>query len=143
MKVYNHETNERVTDYIGCWYPQQTKAQPIHLYLSNDGDVTIEHDPNIGGGVSSDVWHRRALSFTLNGSIYTEEEAGAMIEEYAELCDKLVDSYEERWNGNNYVGYWDEELEQILMDKIQRDSTESVLFFDSEGMMDEESEVEE
>jgi hypothetical protein len=139
MKAYYIETNERCFDYIGCWYARQHNPQPLSLNINGDTHaVSIEHDPNIGSGCSPDQWHNIELMFDLPITILTEQEAAEIIQELRPLIDKLLDSYERYYNGNNYVGKWGGDAIDELHEKCYTIYADRIsVAWDEEGILNE------
>lgn len=141
MKVYSQNTMEIVTKYVGDWYDGQCFPQNLCVLLdSEDKSVCIvEQTPR--GGVPSKEWHEINLTRKLPLGLYSLNECEYILEQIKPITDKLFDSYEERYNGNNYVGSWDEEL-ILELEKALMEFTESDLEFDCDNHFDE-SEFEE
>jgi hypothetical protein len=128
MEAYLQESGEVFeNNFIGCWYPGQCVPQEINLYVPNNCDPYIWHDPNIGSGCSPDQFHKRELIFNLQCDILTIEEAEEIIKSHIELIDKLKQSYQEKWDGHNDVGEWNEELIEELQESLNSQDIQSII----------------
>lgn len=108
MKVFNINTGKQVNDYVGCWYDLQVLPQNIYLHIDGRSqDVWIEEDRNIGGGYSPDVFHNLELRILLPGKLYSENETENLLFRFQDGITKVLESFHEEFNGNNYVGVWD------------------------------------
>lgn len=123
MKAYNHKIGDFEDEYIGCWYSGQIFPQPISLHVPGKGDAYITYNPNIGSGCSPDQFHNRERLFSISLDILSLKERDYILKSFQSEIAELQNSYEEKWDGNNYVGYWNEKLiinlELELLDFIQ------------------------
>lgn len=98
----------------GNTYPRQ---MPIHLYVDpEDRTVYVDTNDFRQTGTPSDIWYNRRFYFVLPHNVDASElkEWIATDQELIEGIDKLIESYECRWNGGNYVGRYDEDIERVL-----------------------------
>ena len=98
----------------GNSYPRQ---MPIHLYIDpEDRTVYVDTNDFSQTGTPGDIWHNRRFYYNLPYNVDASE-LKEWIETDQELIggiDKLIESYECHWNGNNYVGRYDEDVEMKL-----------------------------
>ena len=115
MRTVCYESGEQYEGhYVGKWYEGQSKPQDIYFTLTRDGNMDIDYNPEIGNAVSGDVWHNRTLRIELPSNIYKLDEVNEMLDILKPLADKLMETYEEKYNGNNWVGIWKEVLVEEL-----------------------------
>ena len=113
---------------VYCKYDGQFEPQPAFIYLDvESASVTADYYGNIGGGCSPDVFHGRVLRFPINPlSINTQ--IAELIDENLGDFQKIINGSDIVWDGNNYVGRFNEEA-QRLIDKFEM---EQVLYTHSE-----------
>ncbi len=109
-------------------YKSQVNAQDLYLEidpeLDFDSGVFIESNAEIGGSVPSRIFHRRALRFKFQPEICSRDEAAGFISDNTDLINSLIASYDEGWDGNNFVGKWDESLIEKLQESCDGFETE-------------------
>lgn len=142
MKVYSTKTHEEIIDYIGNWYSGQTQPQPVVIYLDGENEKIWIKTACIGGGMSQREWHGEIISFKLPQRCYSEKEAEDIIEILEPTIKKLFESYESQQVDTYLQGNWDEDLIEKLQKEIEKGDFECELFFDVEGIMEEEKEAE-
>ena len=100
-------------DYLAFSYPQQCQAQPCYIELDCE-DETLEADysSEIGNAVPAYVWNNRAIRFRIPA--LTADAANSLMEDLLERCQKIVDGYENVWDGNNYVGKFTVEAQELI-----------------------------
>lgn len=113
---------------VYCKYDGQFEPQPAFIALDIENEtVTADYNGNIGGGCSSDVFHGRVLHFPIN-PMSLNTQIAELIDENLGDFQKIIVGSEIVWNGNNYVGRFNEEA-QRLIDKFEM---EQVLYTHSE-----------
>ena len=93
-------------------YDGQCQAQPAYIEIDPRGDeiiISADYDDNIGGGYSLDHWHHLVETIPVPSCIL----GSALIEhmnsdEFKADILELCEGYEEVYNGNNFVGRWQE-----------------------------------
>lgn len=125
-----------VDDYIGKWYEGQYNPQDLYLEINCEREAEIVYDPEIGRGTRSDVWHRRTLWIGMSGGIISIEESNKILDDLKPLIVKLEASYEEKWDGNNHIGHWDQEIVQEIRNYLYKFETE-LFWIDEEDMQEE------
>jgi len=113
----------------GAWWVSQVQPAPLTVSIQ-DGPLTPDFDGRnrgwracllldpedrtvsvfacIGSGTPEPVWHRRALTVSVNQAA-SGEHVAALVEANAALVQQIFDRYEgSHWDGNNTVGTWDE-----------------------------------
>ena len=138
MNVYRKKNYRKCNQYYGRYYPQQSKPQKLYLYVDGDEqDFEIKHNPDVGTGVSCEIYTDRTLRFELPNPIYSKKEGFAILRAVETLVEELLKTFEIEWNGQNNCGIWDQELVEKLEKKLAEVCPEeSELFFDDQGMMD-------
>ena len=97
-------------------YPGQFRHQSAYIEL-DPSDKTLRCDWNgeIGNAVPFSVYHGRVLRFSFPPFTKLQDVRDTM-KAIAPACAKLVASYDEKWDGNNWRGQWDEQI----LDTVQR-----------------------
>lgn len=97
-------------------YPGQFRHQSAYIEL-DPSDKTLRCDWNgeIGNAVPFSVYHGRVLRFSFPPFSKLNDVRDTM-KAIAPACAKLVASYDEKWDGNNWRGQWDEKI----LDTVQR-----------------------
>ncbi len=98
-------------------YDRQTKAQPAHVELEQDGTLTADWSGEIGG-TPMDVYHRRRLWWDVDPHL-TGQAVADLLAEIAPLAQRVLDGWTEDWDGNNNVGTLTEDAQQAS-DEIER-----------------------
>ncbi len=143
MKVYSERTHEQTHAYIGEWYDGQCFPQPLYLLVEGREQTVDITEGACGGGCSSAVFNNLDLRFELPCSVLSFDEAEQLIKDLQPDIDALLATYEEYYDGNNYAGRWGEDEIDILERVIDNLGFESDLFFDDQGFMEPEEELEE
>ena len=84
-------------------YDRQTKAQPAHIELQQDGTLSAGVCGEIGNAVPEDVWHGRRLWWGIAAEM-TGAAVAELLQEIAPLAQRVLDGWDEKWDGNNNVG---------------------------------------
>ena len=104
MKVeidFNEDTADKFPVY--CQYPGQYQNQPAYIKIDiRNGRVWPDYNGNIGGGCSPDEFHGLVQRFSIPGEIHRTD-LSQLLKDNVNFFQKVVDSYEEKWNGSNYV----------------------------------------
>ena len=101
-------------------YPDQSEAQPAHIYIDADGEVAADIDGEIGGAVPMAVWHRRVLRVSCPPDVN-----GRALRDYLEgigrpLLERVHAGHTVHWDGSNYVGHLDDDARDAL-DRLERE----------------------
>lgn len=101
---------QEVTESLYHKYPQQHQPQDCYVELDCDSEtLTADWNGEIGNGVPFNVWHYRTLRWAIPP--LKIDAANALLERLAPLCQEIIDGYDTRWDGNNWVGdYTDEAM---------------------------------
>ncbi len=107
----------RVVNPTGLYgrYDGQTQEQPAYIELDLE-DKTLSADWNgeIGNAVPMDVWHGLRRRYHI--PCLVADEANALMEEIAPLCERVVAGSEIVWDGNNWVAKLNEDAEDAEME---------------------------
>lgn len=101
-------------------YQNQCYPQPAYLEIdpskcTNGLICHADYSGEIGNGVPVDVWHNRVFRVPVAPEVSREGLKTLETDErFIALVDQLVDSWEEIWNGNNYVGKHDCDVHDML-----------------------------
>lgn len=101
-----------------CVYDGQVNPQGAYIELDcRTGDLRADYSGEIGNAVPADVFH----DLVIRWSIPAESLGGSIIalfedETFLGNMQKVLNGFEERWNGNNYVGHFTDEAQEIIDD---------------------------
>lgn len=87
-----------------CQYGGQYNPQSAYLYLDENGNVSADYDPNIGGGMGVDVWHGRTIRWSLPWFLSAQTIIKAVKGDLLPLLKRVHEGHDDIWDGNNYVG---------------------------------------
>ena len=139
MKIYKVESEKL----LPLYRKYQGQCQPQNAYFEVDlayGTLSCYYIGEIGNAVPSDVWHNKCLRFPVPNNLKTED-YNELMESVLELAKDLEKTYDEEWDGNNYVGIYDEEIYQMLdsaVDEFTANVDSDIMIFeDIEGYFSE------
>ena len=96
-------------------YPRQTGPQDAYIELDCEtGSVCADWNAEVGNAVPASVWHRRRLRWAI--PILTGEAANELMTDLLPLFQRVLDGYSTRWDGNNYVGQYTIDANDIIED---------------------------
>lgn len=103
--IHNSENNL-------CKYDSQHDVQSAYVELDcRNEKLYSTYDSSIGYSVPLSVWHNRELRFGI--SPYLKIDAiNALLDEIAPLAQRVIDGYEEEWDGSNYIGMYTDDAEE-------------------------------
>lgn len=103
--IHNSENNL-------CKYDSQYDVQSAFVELDCAGaTLSSTYNSEIGNAVPFSVWHNRELRFGI--SPYLKIDAiNTLLDEIAPLAQRVVDGYEEEWDGSNYIGTYTDDAEE-------------------------------
>ena len=98
-------------------YDGQTKPQPAYVEIDPRGDsiiVSADYSEEIGNAIPARVWHHLTYQIDCPDGILGESlteylESDHFQEQVREMCE----GYEERWDGSNNAGHWNQWARQI------------------------------
>lgn len=84
-------------------YPGQSSPQGafVELHCQNK-TLTAHYNPEIGNAIPADCWHKTVLRWSI--PILTAESANNLLDEISGYADKIIDGFNYKWNGHNWVG---------------------------------------
>ena len=95
-------------------YPGQFYHQQAYIELDPESKtLTCDWNGEIGNAVPFSVYHGRVLRFSFNPFMHLKDVRKTM-RTIAPICAEMIKSYDEKWDGNNFRGVWD----QTLHDKV-------------------------
>lgn len=106
-------------------YNSQYDHQSAYLHISpENGDVWFDYDAEIGGAVTSDVWHGRTIRVPITPFLTAKTLNNILIDpKIIGLIEGVIAGHAENYNGSNYVGTLDDtaqsqlqQLERELLD---------------------------
>lgn len=99
-------------------YENQCNPQPAYLVLDPvEPDLEADYSGEIGNGMPADVWHNRVIRISIPAcSSYQGIKALEENEQLIKFVEKMRDSFEDHWDGNNYVGRYYDGWADDLMD---------------------------
>ena len=123
-------------------YPGQTEAQGAYVEITEDGTVTADSDPNIGGGSTFDVFHGRTRRWNVSATVRGEVLADLLESaEVTELLGRIYVGHSVEWDGNNNVGRLDDDAAEAeqdlesLLDALGEDETACGAVWDLENWL--------
>ena len=100
-----------------CHYAGQYQPQPAYIAVDiRRGKVYPDYNGNIGGGCSPDEWYGLIQKFPIPAAMHRSELIELM-NDNVEFFQKVIDAYEEEWNGSNYVA----KIKSGVSEEIGRD----------------------
>jgi len=121
MEIIKRDENNECG--LAVQYTGQTDTQDIYLYVDAENErVWIDYDPEIGGAVTSDIWHGRTRRYQIYEMISATGANNLLDDEKViALAERIIAGATIKWDGNNYVGILDddaisadEEMEQYV-----------------------------
>ena len=95
-------------------YPQQCHTQPAYIALDcrGEGELSADYSGEIGNAVPIYIWNDLAIRWPIpaeTGGLSLQ----ALFEDadFLAICQRIVDGFEEVWDGSNFVGRFDEDAE--------------------------------
>lgn len=84
-------------------YPMDQRAQPCFVELDvRTGALSASYNPEIGNAVPMDVFNQHVLRWDIPAM--KEAPANALLARIAPIAQRVVNGYQPRWDGANYVG---------------------------------------
>lgn len=85
-------------------YGGQIHPQPAYFELRPEERVAeFDWNANVGGGTSMDAWHGLVRRYRVPATL-SREGCENLAETLQPLLQRVVDGFEEVWNGSNHVG---------------------------------------
>ena len=91
------------SDALQMQYPGQYRPQRPLLELSEDGEITVLCDPEIGDAVPMDVWHGRRRRFALPYGCRPRQ-VHRLLRAIRPLLVRIHRGMDIRWDGSNQIG---------------------------------------
>jgi hypothetical protein len=117
-------------------YPGESARQGCFLALDlEDGELTCDSNPEIGGGVPVSVFHYRTLRWDI--PCLTAASANSLMEAVAPLAVRVLAGAEIMWDGNNFVGVLDADADgaaeeiNAMCGEENFDPSEQVVVYDA------------
>ncbi len=117
------DSGDELTNYIGHWYEGQTNPQRLFLQINPEGSATIDYNPQTDNSVPEAVWHSRILRLSLPSYVYSIEEIEEILGVFKNDIQQIQNSYEEKWNGQNHKGYFNQKLVESLEEELLKFTT--------------------
>lgn len=118
-----------------CKYPRQSENQDCHVAIDcRSRRLWAEYNPEIGNARPFEVYHGHVRRYTIPA--LREDAANALLDDLAELADRVCDGYESVWDGHNHVAKLDEDAQEAeeeierLCD-AQQDAQEDLVVWDA------------
>ena len=93
-------------------YPGQFHHQSAYIELDpSDKTLRCGWNGEIGNAVPFCVYHGRVLRFSF-APLMPLKDVRELMREIAPVCAEMIKSYDERWDGNNWRGVWNEALRE-------------------------------
>lgn len=101
------------TDELFHHYPGQVRHQPCRGYLDCcRGRLGASYDPEIGNNIPADEYHGHTQVWTI--PCLRAEAANALLAAVAPLAERVVDGYEDLWDGSNWRAVFDEDAQAAI-----------------------------
>jgi hypothetical protein len=108
------------------FFQYQNQCAPQRAYLEIDPSKCTtglichaDYTGEIGNGVPVAVWHDLVFRVPVAPEMSrTALKALETDDQFISLVDQLVDSWDEIWNGNNYVGKYDRDVYDMLCQHV-------------------------
>lgn len=100
---------------VYCKYDNQFEAQPAFILLDiKNGSVTADYSGIVGGGCSAAVYHRLELQFPIN-PLLNVDQIKTLIDENLAFFQTILDGSDIIWDGNNWVGTFNDEALDLIL----------------------------
>lgn len=118
--------NEKDKTPVFCQYDGQINVQGAYIeFDSANKGIYISYNGEIGNAVPADVWNNIAIRFSIPCNISQQQISDVINDaEFQELAKKFFASYKSVYNGNNYVGTWDEDIQGEMQNYIDSNFSE-------------------
>jgi len=106
-------------------YPGQMEPQQVYVVLEpnvNPPVLYVDWESEIGQppAIPMDVYYGKAYRFLVSsGHWMTGDELDELLDTIAPIARRLCDHYDERWDGNNIVGYFNPDIKSVQDDIFQ------------------------
>jgi len=101
-------------------YPMQCQAQPVYIEVNLAAcTMTADYNAEIGNGVPAEVWNKHTIWFYLPSPCIAGHGINKIMAEITPKVAELLDSYRSVYNGNNYVGVYDEDLASEIERRVE------------------------
>lgn len=124
-------------------YENEFDPQPAYISLDCEEEtLSADYDPNFGG-CSPKQFHGIEQTFGISPYM-RRDDINALLDRIAPLAETVINGFESRWNGNNFVASFDDEalgaIEEIreLCDSASEDCLDTLDENDEEEDEEEE-----
>lgn len=99
-----------------CQYGGQNTAQDAFLEIDCDKkEISFSYDHEVGNAVPVDVWNHRTIRIGINNCVSSDLlDEIVEDEEFVGLVNAILSGYECVYNGNNYVGRFDNNANEAI-----------------------------
>ena len=103
-------------------YPRQCQPQPAYIELDcrGNGELMADWNGEIGNAVPMYYWHNLAVRWSVPCT--TSGESLHILfadDDFLTTCQRIVNGFEERWDGSNYVGRYSQDAEEAIEEAEQ------------------------
>lgn len=126
-----------------CKYDRQSSQQPCYVELDcrEGGSLEATYNGEIGNAIPFYVYHNHAIRFNI--PCLTGSSVNDLLEEIKPLAEIVINGYDKKWNGNNFIGNYTDEannaIEKIqkICDDIYVDESNSIIAWEAGDYLDE------
>ena len=115
MNIITKNLDEQIPVY--CQYQGQHNLQPAYIELDcrGDGELMADYSGDIGNAVPSYYWHGLAVRWHIDPATSGESLLNLFAnQEFLDVCQRILDGFEEVWDGNNFVGRYNEDADEAV-----------------------------
>lgn len=138
IKIKTDNLDEKAPLYFQ--YQIQNQPQPAYIELDcrGDGELMADYSGEIGNAVPMYYWHRLAVRWSVPSEISgTSLQSIFADEDFLACCQRIVNGFEEKWDGSNWVGHYDEDAKSAIeqAERIIEQLTETVEVWSAENWL--------
>jgi hypothetical protein len=102
---------------LHCHYSGQTQRQGCYIELNcPNRTLSASYNPEIGNAIPFSVYHGHDQRFGIN--LMRGSTVNDLMEEILPLAQRVVDGYDSKWDGNNYIAKFTDNAQNAL-DEIE------------------------
>ena len=107
---------------VFCHYDGQFEPQPAFIFLDIEtGEVNANYNSCIGNATTLRVWHNKELHFPINPHTFVKDVEELILDNMNNF-QTILDGSSVVWDGNNYVGQFNDEAQKIIEKLIHEES---------------------
>lgn len=123
-----------------CQYQGQCQPQPAYIELDcrGAGELIADYNGEIGNAVPSYYWHGLAVRWGVSCETSADSLRSLFADDdFMATCQRIVDGFEEEWDGSNFVGRYNDDANSAIEDaeRIIDNSLDQVEVYDVESWL--------